>query len=413
MIKLLKEKIDLQEENIITVSELTEQIKYILETEIDLSNIWIKGEISNLVKSSIGHLYFTLKDKNAVIKVAIWASILKNIKTDLSNGTCVLVRGDISVYPPRGEYQLIVTDVRKYGIGSLYEEFEKLKAKLELEGLFSKERKVKIPFLPKGVGVVTSPKGAVIQDIFRVIRRRFPNMPIYLFPARVQGEGSVEDVIKGIKVLDEDNRVDVIIIARGGGSIEDLWTFNEEAVARAIAAAKKPVISGVGHETDFTIADFVSDLRAATPSQAGELAVPLKSDLQRRIVDLTKRLERRILYLVQLYKQRLYKAISCRFLQKPSLLISEKRLLVMNYARELEQLAIQFFSTKKHQYMVLKTRLESLNPKSLLKRGYVMVLDQNNEVISTVKELQLSDVILINFIDGQAKTKVEEVFITE
>jgi len=393
----------------LSVYEVTLLIKRLLENDDLLSGIWIEGEISNLVKAPSEHIYFTLKDSKATLKAALWAGNRRRIRIDLKNGSKVWAFGNISVYEPRGEYQLIVSYIKPAGLGALYEAFEKLKAKLAKEGLFDSEKKIPLPFLPRGVGVVTSPKGAVIQDIYRVIRRRFPNMPIFLFPSKVQGEGAAEEIAQGIKVLDEDSRVDVIIIARGGGSLEDLWAFNEEALARAIFAAKKPVVSAVGHETDTTIADFVADRRAATPSVAGELVVPVKEELQEKIRGFETRLLRALRNEIGLAKKRLEKALACRFLKRPDLWISEKKLLVANKTRDLVFLFREFFKRFRHLLDINLAKLKSLNPEGILQRGFLMAQTPEGQVVSSVKALAPGQTLNLQFADGKATAGIERV----
>jgi len=393
---------------VLSVNDLTKHLKSLIENDRLLSGVWIQGEISNLVKAASGHCYFTLKDDQAVIKAALWAGNRRKIATDFKNGDFVMVYGALSVYPPRGEYQITVQDLRPAGIGALYEAYEKLKKKLQAEGLFEPDRKLALPFLPRGVGIVTSPRGAVVQDIFRVIRRRFPNMPLFLVPAKVQGEGAAAEIVAGIERLNHDPRVDVIIIARGGGSLEDLWAFNEEPVARAISASTKPIVSAVGHETDTTIADLVADRRAATPSVAGELVVPVKSELVDFIARQQKRLARSIRGMLQLQRQRFKRAASCRFLVKPSLLIAERRNTVMNLARELENLVRRMLDKKTHKAGLLRARLDSLNPMTLLNRGYSMVTDQEGRVVNSVNLLAANQKLRIHFADGRAGVSVEK-----
>ncbi len=392
---------------VLSVNDLTKHLKNLIENDRLLSGVWIQGEISNLVKAASGHCYFTLKDDQAVIKAALWAGNRRKIATDFKNGDFVMVYGALSVYPPRGEYQITVQDLRPAGIGALYEAYEKLKKKLQAEGLFEPDRKLALPFLPKGVGIVTSPRGAVVQDIFRVIRRRFPNMPLFLVPAKVQGEGAAAEIVAGIERLNHDPRVDVIIIARGGGSLEDLWAFNEEPVARAISASAKPIVSAVGHETDTTIADLVADRRAATPSVAGELVVPVKTELIDFVARQQKRLARSIRGMLQLQRQRFKRAASCRFLVKPSLLIAERRNTVMNLARELENLVRRMLDKKTHKAGLLRARLDSLNPMTLLNRGYSMVTDQEGRVMNSVNLLAAGQKLRIHFADGRAGVSVE------
>lgn len=394
---------------ILSVGQVTRHIKRLLEEDSLLEGVWVQGEVSNLVKAASGHCYFSLKDPTAVLRAAVWAGSRRRISHEFKNGDRIAAYGSISVYEPRGEYQIIITDLRPAGLGALFEAFEKLKARLQEEGLFDPERKVPLPFLPRGVGIVTSPKGAVVQDIYRVIRRRFPNMPLYLVPVKVQGEGAADEVVAGIRRLDADPRVDVIILARGGGSLEDLWTFNEERVARAIAAAGKPLISAIGHETDFTIADFVADQRAATPSVAGELAVPVKGDLVRAIADRRGRLTRALKNLIAFLTGELEHARSCRFLRKPALLVAERRTHVANTARDLENACAAFRRRCRHAWDVAAARLRALDPRAVLARGYMMATDDAGVVVTSASSLKAGQKLNLQLADGHARVAVEDV----
>ncbi|MEW6709570.1 MAG: exodeoxyribonuclease VII large subunit [Candidatus Riflebacteria bacterium] len=394
---------------VLSVNDLTMHLKGILERDTLLNSTWTQGEISNLVKASSGHCYFTLKDDKAVIKAALWAGNRRRITHDFKNGDLVIIYGNISVYPPRGEYQIVVTDLRPAGIGALYEAFEKLKKKLQAEGLFEPERKLPLPFIPKGVGVVSSPTGAVIKDIFRVIRRRFVNMPIYLVPARVQGDGAAAEIVAGIKRLNHDPRVDVIIIARGGGSLEDLWCFNEEIVARAISASNKPIVSAVGHETDTTIADLVADRRAATPSVAGELVVPVKTELLQNAKRQLTRLNTLMKMRLTMARQRFRRAADCRFLINPSLFIAERRIKVMNTGRELDSLARLFIGKARHRYALLAAAIAALNPFLLLRRGYLVASDSVGKMVTSIEQLRLKQKLQLQFVDGRAEVKIEQI----
>lgn len=390
---------------VLSVNELTLHLKKLLENDSILSSVWVQGEVSNLVKAASGHCYFTLKDGKAVLKAALWAGNRRRIGVEFKTGDSLMVFGNISVYPPRGEYQISVTDLRQSGIGALYEAYEKLKKKLQAEGLFDMDRKLPLPFIPKGVGIVTSPSGAVVQDIFRVIRRRFINTPLYLVPAKVQGDGAAAEVADGIRRLNLDPRVEVIIIARGGGSLEDLWAFNEEVLVRAISESKKPIVSAVGHETDTTIADLVADKRAATPSVAGELVVPVKAELQQLIKRQNTRLNRAANSMLALLKERYKRAASCRFLARPSLLVAERRVTVMNLTRELETIARHYIAQARHRFELLKTKLVGLNPESALDRGYIMALDEQGRVVNSVKQLSPGKFVNLHFADGIAGAK--------
>jgi len=277
----------------LTVSELTDRIQGVLETEF--LDVWVEGEVSNLKLASSGHWYFSLKDEQAQVRAVVWRTDARLVRFRPRDGMKVLARGTLRVYPPRGEYQLSVQLLEPLGKGSLQQAYEELKEKLEREGLFDPARKRPLPMLPRRIGVVTSPTGAVLRDILRVLRSRYANLEVLVYPALVQGEGAAADIAQGIRALNRigarapGQALDVIVLARGGGSLEDLWAFNEEAVARAIAASRIPTISAVGHETDFTIADFVADLRAATPSAAAERVVQAKEELSARILALDER----------------------------------------------------------------------------------------------------------------------------
>ena len=284
---------------IYTVSELTQEVRAIVEDQFP--DVWVTGEISNYRPAGSGHCYFTLKDANAQLRAVCFRNQARYLKFKPEDGLSVIARGQLSVYEARGEYQLIVELLEPAGLGALQLAFEQLKRKLTAEGMFEASRKKPLPVLPSTVGIVTSPTGAVIRDMLRVLRRRFRNLNVVLYPVRVQGEGAAEEIVEGIECLNRRPGLEVIIVARGGGSLEDLWAFNEERVARAIAASRLPVISGVGHETDFTIADFVADLRAPTPSVAAELVV-------RRKEDFTGELGTRMRHLVQFIRLRLSEA---------------------------------------------------------------------------------------------------------
>jgi len=268
---------------IFSVAELSVQIRNLLEREFP--DVWVAGEISNFRAAPSGHCYFTLKDDSAQLRAVCFRNQARYLKFKPQDGMAVIARGRLAVYEVRGEYQLCVEFLEPAGVGALQLAFEQLKQKLAAEGLFAAERKKPLPMLPRVIGVVTSPSGAVIQDILRILRRRFRNLSVLLYPVRVQGEGAAQEIAKGLEYFNRRRPVDVIIVARGGGSLEDLWAFNEETVARAIAASQLPVISAVGHETDFTIADFVADLRAPTPSAAAELVVRPKHELQAELGD--------------------------------------------------------------------------------------------------------------------------------
>ncbi len=295
---------DLQpERKIFTVSELTTRIRELLALEFP--DLWVEGEISNLRVAQSGHLYFTLKDARAQIRCVCFRTEARRLKFRPEDGLHVTVRGGVGVYDPRGEYQINVAAIEPIGLGALQLAFEQLKARLAAEGLFDPGRKKPLPVLPRRVGVVTSPVGAAVRDILRILRRRFPSLRVLVYPVRVQGEGAPEEIVEAIRYFNRARAADALIVARGGGSLEDLWAFNEEIVARAIAASAIPVIVGVGHETDFTIADFAADVRAPTPSAAAELVVRTRQEFDRHLAELRRRLADRVRYLLLETRHRL------------------------------------------------------------------------------------------------------------
>jgi exodeoxyribonuclease VII large subunit len=282
------------EKHVWRVCELTLRLRDMLEQEFP--DVWVEGEISNFRAAQSGHLYFTLKDEKAQIKCVCFRDQVRGLRFRPEDGLKVTVRGGVSVYETRGEYQIYVTHIEPVGLGALQLAFEQLKKKLEAEGLFDTERKKALPVMPRTIGIVSSAQGAAIQDILRVLRRRFPNLHVTLFPVKVQGEGAAEEIVRAIRHFNRTEMVDVMIVARGGGSLEDLWAFNEEIVARAIAASEIPVITGVGHETDTTIADFAADMRAPTPSAAAEIVVRTRAEFEKHIEDCTRELVQHMRY---------------------------------------------------------------------------------------------------------------------
>jgi exodeoxyribonuclease VII large subunit len=284
------------ERKIWSVAELTARISGVLASHF--SNLWVEGEVSNYRPAQSGHLYFTLKDAKAQVKCVCFRTQAMRLKFRPEDGLKLIVRGSVSVYEPRGEYQIYVEHIEPSGVGALQMAFEQLKKRLEAEGLFDVARKKPLPMLPRRIGVVTSPRGAAVRDIIRILRRRFPNLHLIVYPVRVQGEGAAEEIAAGLKYFNRKQSVDVILLARGGGSIEDLWAFNEESVARVIAECTIPIVSGVGHETDFTIADFVADVRASTPSAAAEIVVKSRQEFQRHLVELEHKISQRTRYIL-------------------------------------------------------------------------------------------------------------------
>jgi exodeoxyribonuclease VII large subunit len=311
------------ERHVWKVSELTARIRDLLEAEFE--DVWVEGEVSNAHLAQSGHFYFTLKDAKAQVRCVCFRDQLRLLKFRPEDGLQVTVRGSISVYELRGEYQIYVEHIEPVGLGALQLAFEQLKRRLEAEGVFAPERKKPLPMLPRRIGVVTSPKGAAVRDILRVLRRRFPNLHVMLFPVKVQGEGAAAEIVEGVRYFNREKLVDVMILARGGGSLEDLWAFNEEIVARAIATSEIPIITGVGHETDFTIADFAADVRAATPSQAAEIVVKTRQEFERQIAEMARHLTQRIRYLLSEWRHELRDLQTHRAFRRPEDIVRRHR----------------------------------------------------------------------------------------
>ena len=411
----------------ITVTQLTRYIKYKIDNDVNLNEVFLKGEISNFKAHSRGHFYFTLKDEGSRINAIMFASQTKNIKFMPEDGMKVLVTGKISVFEANGAYQIYVSDMVEDGVGNLYIAFEQLKKKLEEEGLFKDIYKKPIPKIPTKVGVVTAPTGAAIKDIISTIKRRWPLTEIYLFPALVQGEDAKEDIVKQIKKADSFE-LDTLIVGRGGGSIEDLWAFNEEIVARAIFECNTPVISAVGHEIDFTIADFVADLRAPTPTGAAEMAVPQLADVSNYLKQINIRLENTILNKVKNNRRKLEDIKNSNIFKNPIMIYQTKEMIFdslieklkfnminLTNVKEKELIRLknsyvlkkpyQILDKKSNKYLQLISKLETLSPLLTLKRGYA-ITKKDNKVISSVKGINKGDKLDIELTDGIINTEV-------
>lgn len=411
----------------ITVTQLTRYIKYRIDNDVNLNEVFLKGEISNFKAHSRGHYYFTLKDDGSRINAIMFASSTKKIKFIPSDGMKVLVTGKISVFEANGGYQIYVNDMLEDGVGNLYIAFEQLKKKLGEEGLFDPSIKKKIPKIPRKIGVVTAPTGAAIKDIISTIKRRWPLAEIYLFPTLVQGEDAKEDIVKQIK-NSANYDLDTLIVGRGGGSIEDLWAFNEEIVARAIYECQTPVISAVGHEIDFTIADFVADLRAPTPTGAAEMAVPDIRDVRQLLNQMNIRLNKAMTNDIKRYRERLTFLRNRPVLTNPITIYQNKELAFdgllerLKYSgktliavKEKELLSVknsyalkspfQILDKKANKYLQLVSKLETLSPLLTIKRGY-SVTRCGDKVVKSVKDVKKDDLLDIELSDGKIKTKV-------
>ncbi|MCW8850955.1 MAG: exodeoxyribonuclease VII large subunit [Melioribacteraceae bacterium] len=384
----------------ISVSEITSHIKRSLEE--DFSQVKIIGEISNFKSHVSGHWYFTLKDSNASINCTMWKGVNNYVFFTPKDGMKIIITGRITVYPPRGTYQLDAKSMKPAGEGELQKAFEELKQKLKDEGLFEVEAKKSIPNFPKQIGIVTGSSTAALKDMLSVAERRYPLVKIIIAPARVQGEGSAKEISDQINVLNKKSNVDLIIIARGGGSLEDLWPFNEEIVARSIFASKIPIISGVGHEVDFTIADFVADLRAPTPSAAMELATPNKDELFAFITEFNYNSTNNITEKLDNLKDQVDQFIHSFGFRNLSNIINNKKQTVDNYLFRIQSQIGNFLYKKKNNLAILQTILESNNIEHILNKGFVLV-EQNDKIIKRKSKFNLDTVFNIRFADGKVK----------
>lgn len=391
--------------NPISVTELNKYVKDRVAEDEFLNNVYVKGEISNFKHHYTGHMYFTLKDENSLIKCVMFKTSTATLNFVPKDGMKVLVLGTVSVFERDGVYQIYCKAMQEDGMGNLHIAYEKLKAKLEEEGLFDESIKKPIPLMPKIIGVLTSNTGAVIRDIINVSTRRNPNVYIRLLPVPVQGEGASIKIANAIRLMNEKKLADVIIVARGGGSIEDLWPFNEEIVARAIYESEIPIISAVGHETDFTIADFVADLRAPTPSAAAELAVADVEDLKHSINLYERRLKMSLKRKTELMRLRFEKIMNSKVYKEPLALINDYYLQIDKYIKSIENSSIKKIKDCKLEAAKAITKLDALSPLKTLTRGYCLT-ESEGKVITKAKDLKSGMEVDLRFEDGKAKAKV-------
>lgn len=389
----------------ISVTDLNKYIKDKIADDEYLNNVLIKGEISNFKHHYTGHMYFTLKDENSLIKCIMFKSYAQKLMFEPKDGTKVFVFGTVSVFERDGIYQIYVKAMEEDGVGDLYTKYQKLKKELEEKGLFDIENKKKIPLMPKVIGVLTSQTGSVIRDIINVSTRRNPNVYIRLLPVPVQGEGAAEKIAKGIEYMNENNLADVLILARGGGSLEDLWPFNEEIVAHSIYNSKIPIISAVGHETDFSISDFVADLRAPTPSAAAELAVPDIYELKQKINTYQNRLKISLTKKVEIMKLRYEKCMSSFVFKEPTRRINENYIKLDSYIKQLENLINTKNEKEKKRYVELVAKLDTLSPLKTLMRGY-SIAEKEGKIVKSIEELKKDDNIDIRLTDGKIQAKI-------
>lgn len=389
----------------ISVTDLNKYIKDKIADDEYLNNVLIKGEISNFKHHYTGHMYFTLKDENSLIKCIMFKSYAQKLMFEPKDGTKVFVFGTVSVFERDGIYQIYVKAMEEDGVGDLYTKYQKLKKELEEKGLFDVANKKKIPLMPKVIGVLTSQTGSVIRDIINVSTRRNPNVYIRLLPVPVQGEGAAEKIAKGIEYMNENNLADVLILARGGGSLEDLWPFNEEIVAYSIYNSKIPIISAVGHETDFSISDFVADLRAPTPSAAAELAVPDIYELKQKINTYQNRLKISLNKKVEIMKLRYEKCMSSFVFKEPTRRINENYIKLDSYIKQLENLINTKNEKEKNRYVELVAKLDTLSPLKTLMRGY-SIAEKEGKIVKSIEELKKDDNIDIRLTDGKVQAKI-------
>ena len=439
------------ERKIWSVSELTGRIRDLLATEF--ADIWVEGEISNCHAAQSGHLYFTLKDAKAQVRCICFRNQVRLLKFRPEDGLHVTVRGSVGVYEPRGEYQVYVEYIEPVGMGALQLAFEQLKKRLEAEGLFDAARKKPLPVLPRRIGLVTSPRGAAVRDVLRILLRRFPNVHLILYPVRVQGEGAARDIVEAIGYFNLQKMVDVIVLARGGGSLEDLWAFNEEAVARAIAAGTIPIISGVGHETDFTIADFVADVRASTPSAAAEIVVRTRQEFDQHVAQLQQKMFQQMRYLLLEWRHRLqelaahpgfrrledllrlYRQQADEFIGRLALAlqgrlerarrrftVAETRIAAFDLRARIAALRVRleqrsgdlrvrverFLVLKRQRMERLRLQLDEHSPLRVLERGYAIVYDAAGNVVRAAEQVAIGDEVAVQLARGRFAAEVKK-----
>ena len=389
----------------VSVTDLNRYIKNKIADDEYLNNILVKGEISNFKHHYTGHMYFTLKDENSLIKCIMFKSYAQKLNFEPKDGMKVYILGSVSVFERDGVYQIYAKVMEEDGLGDLYTRYQRLKKELEEKGLFDERHKKKIPMMPKVIGVLTSQTGSVIRDIINVSTRRNPNVYIRLLPVPVQGEGAGEKIAKGIEYMNKNELADVLILARGGGSLEDLWPFNEEIVANSIYNSKIPIISAVGHETDFSISDFVADLRAPTPSAAAELAVPDVFEVKQKINTYQNRLKMSLTKKLEIMKLRYEKCMSSSVFKDPTRKINENYIKIDTYVKQLENLINKVKEKNKNKYIELVSKLDTLSPLKTLTRGYSIV-EKDGKSIKSVLELQKDDEISIRLNDGKKQAKI-------
>lgn len=395
------------QQQIYTVAEVTGYVRVLLEENSTLQDIWVRGEVSNVSYPSSGHIYFTLKDETASLRCVIWKWIAQYFAIHLEDGMAVEVHGKFGVYEKGGQYQFYVDSLRLQGEGKLFQEFLRLKRQLEEEGLFDPQKKKIIPAFPKLIGVVTSPSGAALQDILNTLRKRFPLTEVLLSPTLVQGEGAAENIVRALHKLENTpQKPDVIIMARGGGSLEDLWPFNEEAVVRAVAACEIPIISGVGHETDFTLVDFAADLRAPTPTGAAVLATPDIEELKLSVQEMQNSFVQIFIESIQVKNNELKEQQYRLQHQSPEGVIEQAILQTDEAARRLRSAARSRMQLLRANLDSVGGRFQALDPQAVLQRGYALIFDQQNRLVDSVAKIDKNEKINVHLKDGALAAEV-------
>ena len=385
--------------DVLTVSQLTAQIKNLIES--NYASIVVRGEISNFTHHSSGHMYFTLKDSHSELRAVMFKGSNNGLTFSPKNGLDVIAKGKLSVYEARGQYQIILNHMEPAGIGALYQAFEETKKRLQAEGMFSNERKLSLPKFPTSVGIVTSKTGAALQDMLIIFKRRAPQVRIVIRSALVQGDDAALDVASGIADLSTIDDIDLIIIGRGGGSFEDLWPFNDEALAREIVKCKKPIISAVGHETDLTISDMVADLRAPTPSAAAEIAIKNIFEISQNIDDQTKRIQNIVVSKIASYWQTLDNLVERHNLQKPINVFKRHLEKIENFDKNLKIIMNKIFLLKESKLQSLSNSLEALSPNNTLKRGYSIAFNKKNQIITHPESIASNESFKVKMADGE------------
>ena len=398
----------IMKDRIYTVYELNSMVKEYLDDIPVFKDFFLTGEVSNITYYKSGHLYFTLKDEKAFVKCVAFYYKLKKIPEDLKEGDSVKIFGQVTLYEVTGTYQILVSHLQKeQNLGKLFEELEKVKKEFQAKGYFDEERKKSIPKYSKTIGVVTSMTGAVIRDIINTGRKRNPSINFIVYPAKVQGEGSINDIVEGIKILNKIEEIDVIIVGRGGGSIEDLWSFNSKEVAYAILDSKKPIVSAVGHETDFLLSDFVADMRASTPTHASELLIPNKAKLNEELQYKAEKINRILQSKIEKNKSNLESRKNNYYIKNFINFIEEKNRTLINLEEKLKMLVDKHLKEKNHILQLKKEKLSGVNPKEVLKRGYTITV-KNGKVIKDKNEVQSGEVLETHFYNGKIESIVKE-----